>query len=155
MNKNPEIGEETAKMNRAEFLFAVGSATAGIAGWVLFPGSSSAHSEIETTDVASNPRLAPDVSFRRTEDGGELVQLDERRAPVVVGHLNEYGSKVVEGMTGQHTAQDLARLIHEGVDPAILEKTEASVALFLVTLAQAGLLAEPFFVNLHAAEIVG
>ena len=74
---------------------------------------------------------------------------------MVVGHLNEYGSKVVEGMNGQHTAQDLARLIHEGLDPAILEKTEASVALFLVTLAQAGLLAEPFFVNLHAAEIVG
>ncbi len=154
MNKNSEIGEETAIMNRAEFLFAVGSATAGIAGWVLFPSFSGADSEMGPADVASSPQLAPDVRFRWTGDGGELVQPRDRGAPIVMGHLNEYGSKVVEGMNGRQTTQDLARMIHEGFDPATLDETEASVAMFLVTLAKAGLLAEPFFVNLHAVEVV-
>lgn len=155
MKKNQELREEAEKMNRAEFLFAVGGATAGIAGWVVFPAFCSDEIEIEPDGTTSNPQLAPGVSFQRTDDGVELVRPAEGGARVVVGHLNEHGSKVVASMNGQRSTQDLAQMIHGGFDPAILDETETAVAMFLVTLAQAGLLAEPFYVNVHAVEVVG
>jgi len=143
------------KMNRREFLYAVGSATTGIAGWVLIPGYSSPHSQKEQADIDFCPRLAKDISFRRMRGGGEFVRSDELGAPSVVCYINACGLKVIEELNGEQTVQDLAEKIHEGFNPAKLEQTEASVASFLALLAQAGLLAEPFFVNLHAVEVTG
>jgi hypothetical protein len=155
VKKSRELSEETTELNRAQFLFALGSATAGIVGWVLCPALGRTQPGAESAQIASHPRLAPGLTLRLTGDGGELVQLDERGETLTVGHLNDYGSAVVEGMDGKRTVQDLARRIHQGFDPEKLDETEASVALFLVTLAQAGLLAEPFYVNVHEVEVVG
>jgi len=153
--KSPEAENETKMMNRAEFLISVGGATAVIAGWVLFPAVGRAQKDRESATIEAHPRLAPDFNLRVTNDGGELIWQVERGKPVVVGHLNDQGSTVVANMDGRTTIQDLARTIHRGSDPAKLNQTEASVALFLATLAQAGLLAEPFYVNVHEAEVVG
>ena len=86
-------------------------------------------------------------------DGAKVLRSDESGTPQVVCQVNEYGLKVLGAMDGQQTLQHLSTGLHEGFDPANLGHTEASVALFVATLAQAGLLAEPFFVNLHSVEV--
>lgn len=141
------------KMNRREFLYALGSGTAAIAGWVLIPGYTNLPSQKDHTDIYFCPRLAKDIAVRRIQGGGELMQPDEQGMLRVVCYVNEFGLKVIEDLNDRNTIQTLAGKIHKGFNPAQLEHTEASVASFLATLAQAGLLSEPFFVNLHAAEI--
>ena len=143
----------TMRMNRKEFLYALGSGAGAIAGWVFIPGCTNLPSPKGRADSHFCPRLAKDVAWRRIPGGGELAEPDEKGTLRVVCRANGYGLKVIEGLNGRNTVQALAEKIHKGFDPAQLEHTEASVASFLATLAQAGLLSEPFFVDLYAAEI--
>jgi len=89
----------------------------------------------------------------RYTSGGEVMSPDDQGVEQVVCELNECGLTIVENLNGGNTLRGLARKLHGAFDPEHLEHTEASVAPFLVMLAQAGLLAEPFFVNLHASEV--
>jgi hypothetical protein len=146
------MGDTSVKMSRRDFMLSVGSATAVISGWVLVPGCTIPHSG-KNSGKGFCPKLADGISSREIPGGGELLQLDERGAWQIVGHVNEYGLKILKSLNGNHTLQNLAAELHQGFDPAKLGQTEASVASFLAILAQAGLLAEPFFVNLHAVEI--
>ncbi len=141
------------KMSRREFLYAVSSATAGIAGWVLIPACDKPDSSNGRAYNGFGPKLVSDVTIRRTDEGGELLRPDEQGLQQVVCHVNRYGLRVITGLDGKQTVQNLAGMLCASLNPAMLAQTEASVALFLATLAQAGLLAEPFFVNLHAVEV--
>ncbi len=141
------------KMNRRTFTYAVGGVAAGIAGWVLVPRCSKPRPEQDPADSGFRPRLAEDVTYQEALRGAEIVRPDEQGEPRVVCQVNECGLKLLERMNGEQTLHNLAAGIHEGSDPATLGHTEASVALFVAMLAQAGLLSEPFFVNLHSVEI--
>jgi len=129
------------KLNRRTFLFAVGGATAGIAGWVLIPKGKGLHPRGESADAGFCPRLAKDVGVRKSRGGAEIVRPDESGKPNVICRVNTCGLSVVEDLNGSHTIRQLAQKIHKG-EPAGMEHTEASVASFLAMLGQVGLLSE-------------
>lgn len=140
-------------MTRREFLYAVGGATGSIAGWVLIPAGKRRDSSERQAQPRFCPKLADDVGARRTADGGELLRPDDRERERVVCRVNSHGWRVVEGLTGTKTVQELAAGLGSGPDSASLAETEVAVASFLAMLARADLLAEPFFVEIHAVEI--
>lgn len=146
-------GEITMKTNRREFLYVLGSGTGAITGWVLIPGGTHPAFSKDQPNIDFCPRLAKDIAFRKTQGGGELMRRDDQGVQHVVCHVNESGLKVVMDMNGRQTVRALAEKLQKGLNPAQREHTEASVASFLALLAQAALLADPFFVNLYAEEI--
>lgn len=141
------------KTNRREFLYVLGSGTGAITGWVLIPGGARPAFSKDQANIDFCPRLARDIAFRKTQRGGELMRRDDQGVQHVVCHVNESGLQVIEQLNGRQTLRSLAGNLLKGLNPAQLEHTEASVASFLAMLAQAALLADPFFVNLYAEEI--
>lgn len=139
-------------MNRRRFLYAIGSAAAGIAGWALIPEGPAPQIWVGRPGAVSGPRLADGVLLRSWQDGIEILRPDDAGEPRPVCRVNACGRMLIGELDGRRSLQELAESMHRGFDPARLGHTEASVAAFLAVLAQAGLLAEPYFVNLHAAE---
>jgi hypothetical protein len=153
MPEQRKRGEMTMKTNRREFLYALGGGTGAIAGWVLIPRCARPPFSKDHTNIDFCPRLAKDIALRRIQGGGELMRRDEQGVQRVVCRVNEFSLKVIEDLNGRESIRALAGKLHKGFNPAYLEHTEASVASFLAMLAQAGLLSDPFFVNLYAEEI--
>lgn len=143
----------TMKTNRREFLYVLGSGAGAIIGWVLIPVRTRPAFSEDQRNVDFRPRLAKGIAFRRIQGGGELMQRNDRGVEHVVCHVNESGLKVIENLNGRETIRALAGKLHNGLNSAHLEHTEASVASFLAMLAQAGLLSDFFFVNLYVEEI--
>jgi hypothetical protein len=141
------------KMNRRQFLYTIGTATAGIAGWVLLPESAKRYIPKQPAQISFCPRLAEDVIVKKNEGGGELLRPEAQGLQQIVCQVNEYGMQVVTGMDGHRTVQELAAIICPDCDSLKTARTEASVASFLAMLAQADLLAAPFFVDIHAVEV--
>lgn len=141
------------RMNRRKFLYSIAGGTAAIAGWVLIPGFTDLPISKRRSDDPFCPGLAGQIAFRTTPRGGEVMRADDQGVEQVVCEVNEFGLSIVRNLNGKNTLQDLARELHAGFDPEHLGHTEASVASFLAILAQAGVLSEPFFVNLHASEV--
>jgi len=141
------------EMNRKECLYSVAAGTAAIVGWVLFPGCVRPPVSLRKTGTPCHPKVAKNVLFRKTADGGDLMRLDDQGVAQVVCHVNEHGSPIVQNLNGTNTLHGLAVKLLAGFDRPLLEHTMAAVASFLSLLAQAGLLSEPFFVNLEASEI--
>ena len=140
-------------MTRREFLYAVGGATGAITGWVLIPAGKRLEASPRPASPRHCPSLATDVGTRVTDDGGELTRRDDRGRERVVCRVNSHGWRVVEGLDGSRTVQELARDLRSGSGSGGRPETEVAVASFLAMLAQAELLAEPFFVEIHAVEI--
>lgn len=154
MKKNIFAKDTAKKINRRDFLFSIGSATAGIAGWIIIPEAINPLIGKKTKKDFC-PGLVNDIILRETAGGGNILKQDEQSAFHVVCDVNEWGLKILKNLNGKHTIQEIAADLHRGYDPEKLGHTQASVASFLAILAQAGLLTEPFFVNLHAVEITG
>ncbi len=135
---------------RRRFLYSLGAAAAGgIGGWIaLREGRRGDATPTERpAPVAATghcPRLAPGIEARATVDGGDLID-----DGVVVAHLNRSGWRVVGRLDGRHDIAELA----DAVDRAPGTDATAAVASFLAELGTGGLLAEPFFVNIHAMEV--
>ena len=139
------------EVNRRHFLYSIAGSATAIAGWVLIPGCKSTPISQSHRENNFYPQLADGIVFQKTKSGGELINLNDQKQ--VVCEVNEYGLKILEDLDGKNTLQDLAGKLHTGFDPEHLEHVEASVASFLADLAQAGVLSEPFFVNLYSSEV--
>lgn len=138
-------------VRRRDFLYVLAVGTAAVAGWVLLPRRPSAPPA--PTDNPFHPQIAREFRVRQTTSGGEILRPDGRGGEHVVCQVNACGFTIVEHLDGKHTLDEIARGIHGGHAAEDLGHTTASVASFLATLAQAGILSEPFFVNLESAEV--
>jgi hypothetical protein len=76
-----------------------------------------------------------------------------REGPVCA--VNHLGLRVIKHMDGEKTVEDIARdlLVHLDAPRSDTESFKSSVAMFMAELASAGLLSQPFFVDIHAREI--
>lgn len=139
-------------LNRREFLNSIAGGAAVIAGWALIPGGGNLPLSADCSDNLFCPNLVRQAVFRQTANGGEVMLTTPQGLPQVVCEVNQCGSTIIKYLNGKNTLQSLAKKVHAGFDPKYLEHTQASVASFLALLAQAGVLSEPFFVNIHASE---
>jgi hypothetical protein len=140
-------------MNRREFLYALGGGSAAIIGWVLLPGLSQPSHAMPAPQGEFRPRLAPGISYRMTPDGGQILRTVSGGLPSIVGQLNDHGLRLVEALDGTRSVSQLAAHLRGRAEPRHQANTETAVVKFLATLAQAGLLTEPFFVNLYDAQV--
>ncbi|HNY30149.1 MAG TPA: PqqD family protein [Fibrobacteria bacterium] len=137
--------------SRRKFLIALGAGA--MAGWLASPGILPRISPTRPRNHGGHcPVLADGIAPRTTARARELVRIDSSRAIHVVGEINESAWKVLSRMDGLHTVEDIARAMatsHPSGDP---DACRSAIALFLAELAMAGLLAEPFHVDIHRTE---
>lgn len=139
-------------MNRRDFLFTLGRGSVGLAGWVLLGNLIPTPARSEPPGSDHCPRLVKNVVLKYDNGVGELLQPDTTGSLVILCQTNAMGWRLVEHLDGKHSIQSLTNLIHTGYDSVYLEKTETAVVSLIAMLAQAGLLEEPFFVNIHSIE---
>ena len=141
------------QMDRKEFLFVLASEAVAITGWVLLPGCAREVSTEQQDRGRFCPALSADIQYRSTADGGELFRSSEQGERQVVCQVNPAGANLIAQMNGRQTIQEITQTLYKEYTPEQIERGQASVASFLAVLAQAELLATPFFVNIHVAEI--
>jgi hypothetical protein len=140
------------EVSRREFLVAFAGGTATIAGAFLLPAWAQQPGIAVPKENTFHPTLAGRYAIRRTAPGGVIFTTDEHGVDQIVCEVNEHGFTILSNLDGKTTLHSLARILHADRDPIHLEHTEASVAAFVALMAQAGILSEPFYVNILAAE---
>ena len=144
------------KFTRRHFLYLMGSA-AGVAlgGWVLDLSIKEADMvEMTSSAGASLPCLRSGLTIIPTESGAEIFE--NGRGEPVCG-VNRIGLRVLEQLNGKKTVEELASDMrsYTSEPDTDLEKIQSNVARFIAELGSAGLLRDPFYVNIYNREVTG
>jgi hypothetical protein len=94
--------------------------------------------EEKTVSSSEFPRRRPGTAFRSVGDDGGLVVVSERSEVKV---LNPVAIRIFELLDGEHSTEQIARLVVDEFDVA-LEQAERDVRAFLEELAEHGILDE-------------
>jgi hypothetical protein len=138
-------------LDRRSFLFTLAESGAALSGWILFGQLPSSSDQVRSREPGYAPRLAAGVCFRRAEGGGRILRIDPQGSEDVVCEANSDACTILESLDGHRTVRELAECLRAGSPTHPVDYSEAAVASFLAMLAQAGLLAEPYHVNLQSA----
>ena len=135
-----DVPDETVATRR-RFLIALGAGAAGIAGYRLM-----AHVAPASGAADARPKLREGLSFDRDTDGYCTLTTQPGSGPLFA--VNASGETVLRCLDGRHTIPELARRLAAGLGLPHDGALEAALALFVAEVAQAGLLAAPFYAYL-------
>ncbi len=142
------------QLSRRDFLIVLGGAGLSIAGWVAAPKLFKAVNNL--AKGSQTPSLLDCLSIRDTLDGCELYDMTDTLNPTLVSQVNPVGGAILHAMNGRNSLEEIvqstARALPEAPENA--EEFASKVALFITKMAEAGLVSEPFYVNLTKAEYV-
>ena len=149
-------GGNERRPTRRAFLYAVGGAAgAAIAGWVLISQTRRPRTpSLPSENSPRGPALSRDLAITPTADGADVLRAGHSgKSPVC--RVNDLGRYLLEQMDGRKSVSALARSLRARLQspPADVERFQSGVAAFIAELGKAGMLEEPFYVNIYNGEV--
>jgi hypothetical protein len=138
----------TTHLTRRDFLITLGGiAGAAVVGWIASPKSVELVSKI--TSPAAFPELLDCLQVRNGDDGTEVYDASDKSNPTLVCKVNETGGSILRQLDGRHSMMQIIQTTTEsiGEKPSNPDLFASKIALFIVKLAEAGFIKQPFYIN--------
>jgi len=139
----------TTHLTRREFLITLGGiAGAVVVGWIASPKSVALISKF--TSPAAFPELLDCLEVKNGDDGTEVYDASDKSNPTLVCKVNETGGSIMRQLDGRHSMMQIIQTTTEsiGEKPSNPDLFASKIALFIVKLAEAGFIKQPFYINI-------
>lgn len=135
--------KEQLNPSRRKFVFSLASGAAAVAGYMLIPDNSTAPA-IENLLPSQFPHLHADAIVN---DSASSVSLGSGASRLTCS-VNDLGMEIIKLLNGKRSLPQIASEISVSRSLDHNEMMELNLALFLVEVSKAGLLKQPFIVDI-------